>query len=179
MIEIPFMTFEIGFAVLWLALRAALWITRRKIDWKREAMLLLMYINLAIILRFTFFPMALLNGRIQPLLFDATAVFPFRINLRPLVYLFNFDSRRDILLNVVGNAVMFIPSGILLPILYRRLDSFWKVLAAGAGISLCIEILQLPFSVRASDVDDLLMNSLGVIVGYGIYALVRALRRRA
>lgn len=178
MIRIPFIPTEILFAVLWLLLRAAVWLRQRKIDWRREAVLLLMYVNLAVILRFTFFPMARVDGRVQPLLFYAAAAFPFRVNLVPLVRLFEYHSRRDLLLNVVGNAAMFIPSGIVLPVVYKRLNSFGRVTAAGAGISLAIELLQLPFSVRASDVDDLLLNTCGVAVGYGIYAVVRHLRAR-
>ena len=72
---------------------------------------------------------------------------------------------------------MFIPSGIILPIIYKRLDTFVKVLLAGGGISICIEIIQLPFSVRATDIDDLILNTVGVIVGYGIYALILYIRR--
>jgi glycopeptide antibiotics resistance protein len=71
---------------------------------------------------------------------------------------------------------MFIPTGIVLPIVYRRLNSLWKAAAAGAFISLCTEILQLPFPSRASDVDDLILNTLGVVVGYGIYAAVKKIR---
>ena len=72
---------------------------------------------------------------------------------------------------------MFIPSGIVLPVIYKRLDTFVKVLLAGSGISLCIEIIQLPFSVRATDIDDLILNTIGVIVGYGIYTLMQCVRR--
>ena len=43
------------------------------------------------------------------------------------------------------------------------------------GCSLLIEILQLPFFDRASDIDDLILNSVGFIVGYGIYLLVKGL----
>lgn len=46
----------------------------------------------------------------------------------------------------------------------------------GFLLSLSIEIIQLPFAVRASDVDDLILNTLGCMVGYGIYALVRKIR---
>ena len=96
----------------------------------------------------------------------------------PLVNLLDYKSRRDLLLNLLGNVLLFVPSGIILPILYRRLDRFGKVLAAGAGMSLCIELLQLPFAVRASDVDDLLLNSLGTALGYGIFAACRRIGRR-
>ena len=177
MLEISFLASELLFTAVWLFVRIVIWIRQRNIDWKREAVLLLMYINLAVIIRFVFFPRALVNGHIQPLVLDAAAVFPLRVNLIPFVHLFEYDSILDIIWNVVGNAVMFIPSGIVLPIVYRKLNSFWKVIAAGAFISLCIEILQLPFASRASDVDDLILNTLGVVVGYGIYAGIKRLKR--
>ena len=179
MIEIPFVPTEIAFAALWLVLRIAVWLRQKRIDWKREALLLLMYVNLAVLLRLTFFPMGRVNGRVQPLVLYTAAVYPFRINWIPLVRLRDFARKQDLLLNVVGNAVMFIPSGIILPVVYPRLNRFWKVLLAGIGLSLAIELLQLPFSVRASDVDDLLLNTLGAILGYGIYAAVRAWKQRS
>ena len=177
MVEISFLFLEIAFTAIWLMVRVAIWIKQKRIDWKRETFLLLMYINLAVIIRFTFFPMSKVDGQIQPLVFDIATAFPFRVNLLPLVNLFDYDSKRDLLLNVIGNAAMFIPSGIVLPFVYKRLNSFWKVLLAGIGISLCIEIIQLPFSVRATDIDDLILNTIGVIVGYGIVTLIRCLRR--
>ena len=65
----------------------------------------------------------------------------------------------------------------ILPVVYKKLNSFNKVVAAGAFISLCIEILQLPFASRATDIDDLILNTLGVAVGYGIYATAKCLKR--
>lgn len=177
MLTISFFTAELAFTIIWLLTRLIVWKRQGGIPWKREAVLLLMYINLAVIIRFVFFPRALVEGHIQPLVFQASEAFPFRMNLIPLVHLFNYGSVRDIVWNVVGNAVMFVPTGIVLPIVYRSLNSFWKVTACGALISLCIEILQLPFASRASDVDDLILNTLGVVIGYVIYAAVRHIKR--
>ena len=175
MIQIPFLLTELLFAAVWLMLRLIVWSRMKTIDWKREALLLLMYVNLAVILRFVFFPMALRDGRIQPLLFEPDRILSPRVNLIPLVGLLPIRSSRGYLLNVVGNVTMFIPSGIVLPVVYQRLDRLWKVTAAGAGISLAIELVQLPFAVRTTDVDDLLLNTLGVMLGYGIYVGVRRL----
>ena len=177
MIEFSFLFLELIFAAIWLIVRSSVWIKNRHIDLKREAVLLLMYINLAVIIRFTFFPMATVDGRVQPLVFDVATAFPFRVNSIPFVHLFDYESKRDLLLNVIGNAAMFIPSGIVLPIVYQKLNRFWKVFLAGAGISLCIETIQLPFSVRATDIDDLILNTVGVIVGYGIYAFIQRIKR--
>ncbi len=173
MIEIPFLLTEVVFAAVWLLLRLCVWMKNRRIDWKREAVLLLMYVNLAVIIRFSFFPLSLLNGKVQPLLFDPQEVFPLRVNPVPFVLLFDYDIKRELLANVIGNFCMFIPSGIVLPIVCRKLDSFWKVAGAGVLLSLCIEIMQLPFLQRTSDIDDLILNTAGVIVGYGIYFLFR------
>ena len=177
MVEITFLSAELIFTAIWLLTRIIVWKREGQIRWKREAVLLLMYINLAVIIRFVFFPRALVNGHVQPLVFDPARAFPFRMNLVPLVYLFDYDNAQDIIWNVVGNMAMFIPSGIVLPIVYKKLDCIWKVVAVGALISLCIEILQLPFSSRATDVDDLILNTLGVAVGYGIYAAFRCIKQ--
>ena len=59
--------------------------------------------------------------------------------------------------------------GIVYPIVYKKLDTHMKVVFAGVGFSLVIELLQLPFFDRVSDVDDLILNSLGYMLGYFIY----------
>ena len=177
MVNISFLAAELFFTAIWLLTRLVVWTRQGRISWKREAVLLLMYINLAVIIRYVFFPKALADGHVQPLVFDPAAAYPFRVNFIPFVLLSDYDNVRDIIWNTVGNMAMLIPSGILLPVVYRELNSFWKVVAAGALISLCVEILQLPFPSRASDVDDLILNTLGVAVGYGVYASVRRLKR--
>ena len=178
MFEISFLMAELIYTGIWLLIRMIIWVRQKGIDWKREALLLLLYIDLAVIIRFVFFPRELIGGRVQPLVFDPSAVFPLRINLRPITRLFSYAGIRDTLWNVAGNAVMFIPSGIVLPIVFEKLDKGWKVAAAGAFVSLCIEILQLPFASRASDIDDVIMNTLGVVIGYGVYKAVKQLRKK-
>jgi glycopeptide antibiotics resistance protein len=175
--DIPFAAFELIFTGIWLLVRVIVWVKERQIDPKREAALLLMYINLAVVFRFTFFPMARVDGHIMPLPFDTELNSPLRINLRPFVHMNDYALRRDFLVNLLGNIAMFIPTGIALPAIYPQLRSFGKTLLAGAGLSLCIELAQLPFYTRASDIDDLLLNTAGVVIGYGIFALVRRLRR--
>ncbi len=177
MIRISFLAAELVFTAIWLLSRFIIWKQQGQIRWKREALLLLMFINIAVIIRFVFFPKTLVNGHVQPLVFDPATAFPFRTNLVPLIHLFDYSNVRDIIWNVVGNIAMFIPSGIVLPVIYKKLDRFWKVVSVGALISLCIELLQLPFPSRASDVNDLILNALGVAVGCGIYTAVRRLKR--
>lgn len=94
MMNISFVTFELLFTAVWLAVRMVVWIRQKRIIWKREALLLLMYINLAVIIRFSFFPRDLVNRHIQPLVFDAKAAFPFRINYVPFCQFASIRQRK-------------------------------------------------------------------------------------
>ena len=172
MIEITYSFTLILLTCLWILTRSLFWLRDRKISPKRELELILVYICLIVVVRFTFFPFSKVNGQVQPLLFDPANAFPPRINLIPMVYLLDYEFRREALINVIGNTAMFVPLGIIWPRVFRKLDTPGKVIAAGVGFSLCIEILQLPFFDRVSDVDDLLLNSLGFLIGYGLYRIV-------
>ena len=174
MIRISFIAGELAFTAVWLAVRIVGWIRRKKIDWKREAALLLMYVNLAVIIRLVFYPFFTVGGKVQPLIFDPGKILPPRVNLVPFVHIAEYDSAREMMINIAGNIVMFIPGGIILPLLYRRLDGFFKVVVASAGISAAVEILQLLFYGSVTDIDDLILNTAGAAAGCGIYFLFRA-----
>lgn len=74
---------------------------------------------------------------------------------------------------LLGNALMFLPLGFLLPLLWGWFRWF-RVLAAGLACILCIELLQ-PFAGRSFDVDDVVFNFLGVAAGLLLSAVPRAL----
>lgn len=173
MVSISYFQMIFLITAVWLIVRAGCWIRNRAISLRREAELLLVYICIVVVVRFTFCPFGKVDGKIQPLLFDKTKILPFWLNFKPFVYLFDYPTRREILLNLIGNITMFIPLGIVWPAVFKELNTHAKVIAAGVGISLCIEILQLPFFGRSTDIDDLILNTTGYLVGYGIYLLVR------
>ena len=177
MIKISLLTGELCFTVLWLLSRGMIWMQQKKVVWKREALLLLMYINLAVLIRFVFYPFFTVNGEVQPLIINMSSLQPLRVNLIPLVNILDYDIKREAAINIIGNISMFIPTGVIMPILYKRLDCFWKVLLAGVGLSFVIEVIQLLFPGSVTDIDDLILNTLGVAVGYGIYAACKRLKR--
>ena len=109
-------------------------------------------------------------------MFDKEKLFPLWVNFKPFVYLLDYPTMREVLLNLIGNTAMFLPLGIVWPAVFKKLDTHGKVIAAGVGGSLTIELLQLPFFDRASDIDDLILNTLGFLLGYGIYLLVNKLK---
>lgn len=75
------------------------------------------------------------------------------------------------------NIELFVPLGFFLPTLFPRFRMLWSVALSGFLFSLTIELLQL-LSYRVTDVDDLLMNTLGAVIGYFGFFLFYRLSRR-
>ena len=73
---------------------------------------------------------------------------------------------------IVGNLLLLLPLGLYGPMLSPRLRTAAATIALGAGVSILIELLQLAiataygFPVRVADVDDVLLNTVGVAAGY-------------
>ena len=76
-------------------------------------------------------------------------------------------------INLIGNVAVFVPVGFFVPLLWRG-GTLRRALLAGACASLLLELTQLPLG-RCADVDDLWTNTLGALVGYGLYRLLRVL----
>ena len=103
----------------------------------------------------------------------------YRYNLVLFQEIRRFLRYRDILglpavlINVVGNVVVFIPYGCGLPLLFERLQSFFRVLILSFTTSLLAETMQLIFRVGSFDVDDLLLNTIGGCIGYLVFVAPR------
>ena len=72
------------------------------------------------------------------------------------------------------NLVLLMPCGFLLPLIVKKFDSFKRILLVNLGISLSIELSQL-FNNRKTDIDDIILNVAGAIIGYIVYRLVAKL----
>lgn len=73
---------------------------------------------------------------------------------------------RVVLVNLVGNVLAFVPYGFVLPELYPGLRRLYRISLCTFVFSLLVEFLQLFFRVGTFDVDDLLLNTIGGILGY-------------
>ncbi len=70
---------------------------------------------------------------------------------------------------IILNILLFIPFGYLLPLIWSKADRWWKVTLLGFSISLIIELLQLFTRLGYADVDDLINNTVGALIGYVLY----------
>lgn len=171
MFEIKYLEELIGITVIWIASRIYVGIKKKKFSFAEELKMLMVYICFIVIARIVNFPWHHVDGHIGVLTFDASKIFPLWINVIPIVHLFDiYDGWQ---MNIIGNVAMFIPVGVVWPICFKKLDNIKKAIAAGAGFSLFIEITQLPFFERCSDIDDIILNTTGFAIGAGIYFLCK------
>ena len=84
---------------------------------------------------------------------------------------FSAELKRHAVINLVGNVIMFVPLGIFLPMLWTRFRPLWRCLLWGGAIIVCVELIQLFALVGSCDFDDLLLNVIGIAMGYGLYRL--------
>jgi glycopeptide antibiotics resistance protein len=96
-------------------------------------------------------------------------IIPFKTILQYLTTSINPNISRT---NILGNIEAFMPMGFLLPILFKKLRKFRKVLLVVLIVTFSIEILQYITGTGASDVDDVILNVLGGILGYLIYGII-------
>lgn len=68
--------------------------------------------------------------------------------------------------NLLGNIIPFVRFGFLLPVVSEKINSFIKILFAGFGFLLFVEVFQFFTRLGSFDVDDIFLNMLGIFIGY-------------
>lgn len=96
----------------------------------------------------------------------------YGINLNALDFM---NRRNKLTYDVVGNSFMLFPLGIYLPLLYRRLNNFFKVVIAALLVSMAIELMQLATNFRVTDINDVILNTAGAAAGFIVFWLLRLL----
>ncbi|AIK35421.1 vanZ like family protein (plasmid) [Bacillus pseudomycoides] len=71
--------------------------------------------------------------------------------------------------NIGGNILLFVPFGILIPMKFKKVNKGFKIVLLGFLSSLTIECIQLWLTFRSFDIDDIILNSFGVYIGFLIY----------
>ena len=102
-----------------------------------------------------------------------------KVNLIPFHTLYQYfyeantmvDDWNDVsLLNITANLLLFSPIGFFVPLIWTKFNSFKKVISIGLAVTIIIEFVQL-FIGRSTDVDDVFLNTLGIMIGYLLFLL--------
>lgn len=130
----------------------------------REVVVNLLFVYLIFVVHLTFFPMNIVLYSFGP----------YKANFVPLVKTIHMIRYINpyVVVNILGNLVLLAPLGIFLPALSARYRRWRVILATGFLVTLGIELSQYFLAVRVFDIDDLLLNTLGVGIGYALFVLL-------
>lgn len=104
-------------------------------------------------------------------------LYPFREIQRFWIYREKLGSFA-VFANLAGNVIGFIPFGMILPVIRPRTGTFFRIFLLSLEFSLCVETIQLVCKVGSFDVDDLMLNTLGGVLGYIVFRLCNGIRRK-
>lgn len=82
------------------------------------------------------------------------------------------DADKVLLAENLMNVAVFVPVGVLLGCAFRSM-MWWRVFLLGGCISVIIEVMQFCFKRGLAETDDVMHNTLGCLIGYGVYKLAR------
>lgn len=142
----------------------------RKIILYNESICILWIIYMESLLYLTTFP----SGDVNRSDWVSVNLIPFN-TIKDYLFLLFHGNVSVAFINLIGNIIVFIPIGILL-VLWNGKITFKKMVMIGFIVSLVIELTQLILShlnilARSFDVDDLLLNTSGVIIGFAVMKL--------
>lgn len=176
MIEITYLQMTIFITAVWILVRLIIAVKDKRFSIKRELLLLTVYICFIVIARFVYFPLHHINGKIDTLKIGLEQNLFVSVNLKAFTFI--TDIYDGSLINVIGNILMFVPVGIFYPICFKKLDNLLKTVIACFGLSLYIELTQLLCFERHTDVDDLILNTSGALIGAAIVFLLRRIKSK-
>lgn len=104
---------------------------------------------------------------------------PLKEIKRFMKYIWDNDALgRAARLNIFGNIIAFIPFGIYLPYTSESKLGFISTFLCTFSLSLTIELVQLITKVGSCDVDDIILNALGGVIGYILWYIYTKLRKK-
>lgn len=104
-------------------------------------------------------------------------VIPFREIYRFWKYM-HVVGVESTMLNLGGNVIAFVPFGVFLPMLFEKCRKFSFAVLLSFEFSLAVEAIQLVLKVGCFDVDDMILNTLGGLLGFLMYLLLSHIWRR-
>ncbi|MBX9137507.1 MULTISPECIES: VanZ family protein [unclassified Clostridium] len=168
MIGISFIFSAILFTIVWMIFRVNYYKKNKPINRIREIFINLFFIYFLILVNLTLF-------KYGDLMIDFDN--RFYINYIPLVETIkmfnnNFTDIHTALYNVIGNILLFIPLGFGIPLFFNKKNKLFKIILYGFTASLFIESIQIFTPNNFTDIDDIIFNTFGSVLGFLIFNII-------
>lgn len=139
---------------------------RKRISLSRQIVYFLFVVCILVICSATFLGWiidVLLEGKKILVVERSLNVIPFKFITETWVM-----GERKQITQTIANILMFMPPGFIFPVAFEKMRKFWKTTSCMICFSFLIEFIQY-FVGRSADIDDLILNTLGGMLGYLVY----------
>lgn len=109
----------------------------------------------------------------------------YRYNIKPFHEIIRYLKYRKtigvemVVINLLGNIGVFMPFGFLLPIIWSPFKKWYAMLFTGICFSSIIECIQLITRVGTMDVDDVILNVTGIMLGLALLKICSMVRKKS
>lgn len=115
-----------------------------------------------------------INGKVSfATTLDRYNFIPFKIFYETYIEVTRYSNTSYFIISLLGNIAIFVPLGILLPICSKKYQKMKNTVAFGCIFSILIEVTQLLLP-RATDIDDVILNTFGTFLGYLVFLLIKS-----
>ncbi|CEN75471.1 glycopeptide antibiotics resistance protein [[Clostridium] sordellii] len=176
MMHLNFITIVGLTIVVWAIFRLYLAKLRRTLDLTKEGALLILVIYFLILIRLTIFKFSIImiSSPLNSYQYTFLGVDGI-INIIPFKETVNIlrdgIHNNRIIKGIILNVIYFIPLGFLLPLLFNKINSFLKIILISTITSSLIEIIQLFTIFSVSNIDDIIFNIIGSVIGLILFKL--------
>lgn len=146
---------------------------KASVNWLREAVMFLFAVFLVGLASQTVIPKVEFGSNGFRIISDRihrTNLIPFKVLIETGYEVFNRGNLNYFIINFLGNVILFIPIGFVVPLLWKT--SGKRTVLIGFSTSFFIETCQI-FLARGTDVDDLILNTAGVFMGFLLFRLLQ------
>ena len=164
MIEISFSIFLLISTAIFIIARAFVYFKEEKINIVREIFMSIFFIYFLGVVYVTFFPFYISIDRKWA---GVINLIPFKKSISVFM-----NSKEIGLKNILGNIALLYPLGIFIPLLYKERFKAKDIFKYALLSTLSIEILQYFAAIRVTDIDDIIFNIAGCMLGYITYKIL-------
>ena len=87
------------------------------------------------------------------------------------------SGKDELIKQIIMNVLAFVPIGTSLALLLKK-AACWQVVLAGCMVSVCVDLLQYYFKKGLCEIDDVIHNTIGCLIGYGLYLITTLMVRK-
>lgn len=167
MIAISYIYIAAILTIVWTIYRTIVLIRSEEKNILREVLINIFFVYFLILINLTICKMGMLQINFQNKFYVNYIPFIETINM----FKNNFMGIGNAIYNVFGNILLFIPLGFFISLLFKRKNKLINIALYGFYASFTIEFIQLFTAINLTDIDDIIFNTLGAILGFLIYNL--------